>query len=346
MIKPLTSLRFIFALMVLLSHCEFLDPHFSKHLYTEGFVGVSFFFILSGFIITYAYKNKFENNKISRKDFWIARIARIYPLHVVTLFFVIILGIYPFSNLISWIAHFIPNLLLLQPFIPIDHFYYSFNSPSWSLGCEQLFYFLFPFLVLWLPTSKKIIMVLLPVIIVILIGMYFTPAEQTIVNTVWYVNPVTRFPDFLIGMLLFHLYEANKEKKMSIAVASVIEVVCIALFLAFYILSQHVSIVYRASAFYWIPIILIILVFARSEGILSKILSLRIFVLLGEISFGIYMFQWITLKMYSKIMVKWSIDLPFYVSFSAIFCATLLLSLLSYYYMEKPANRKIRSLSK
>lgn len=78
MIKPLTSLRFIFALMVFAAHCYVIDPHFSHFLYKEGFVGVSFFFVLSGFIIAYNYQRKLVEKEVSRREFWVACFARIY----------------------------------------------------------------------------------------------------------------------------------------------------------------------------------------------------------------------------------------------------------------------------
>ena len=86
MINTLTSLRFIFALMVFGAHCYTIDKFFDTHFFKEGFVGVSFFFVLSGFIIAYNYQKKFSENKITKRAFWVARIARIYPLHWLTLF--------------------------------------------------------------------------------------------------------------------------------------------------------------------------------------------------------------------------------------------------------------------
>ena len=64
MINTLTSLRFIFAIMVFGAHCYVIDNHFDIHFFKEGFVGVSFFFMLSGFIIAYNYQKKFSENKI------------------------------------------------------------------------------------------------------------------------------------------------------------------------------------------------------------------------------------------------------------------------------------------
>ena len=94
MINTLTSLRFIFALMVFGAHCYTIDKFFDTHFFKEGFVGVSFFFVLSGFIIAYNYQKRFSENKITKRAFWVARIARIYPLHWLTLFIAVALGNY------------------------------------------------------------------------------------------------------------------------------------------------------------------------------------------------------------------------------------------------------------
>ena len=75
MINTLTSLRFIFALMVFGAHCYTIDKFFDTHFFKEGFVGVSFFFVLSGFIIAYNYQKKFSENKIAKRAFWVARIS-------------------------------------------------------------------------------------------------------------------------------------------------------------------------------------------------------------------------------------------------------------------------------
>lgn len=69
MINTLTSLRFIFALMVFGAHCYTIDKFFDTHFFKEGFVGVSFFFVLSGFIIAYNYQKRFSENKITKRAF-------------------------------------------------------------------------------------------------------------------------------------------------------------------------------------------------------------------------------------------------------------------------------------
>ena len=206
MINTLTSLRLFFALMVFGAHCYVVDSTFSTHFYKEGFVGVSFFFILSGFIIAYNYQQKLVERKVSKRQFWVARIARIYPLHIATLLGVAVIG--NLLNPMGWgegLKHFIPALFLLHPFVPrMDYFFY-FDSPSWSLGCEQLFYFLFPFLALFFAKKQKLIGALLVCAVVVPVLMSMT--DEANIRGYWYVNPLARFPDFLVGMLLYRVYE-------------------------------------------------------------------------------------------------------------------------------------------
>ena len=203
MIKPLTSLRFVFALMVFAAHCYVIDPHFSHFLYKEGFVGVSFFFVLSGFIIAYNYQQKFQQNAVTKREFWVARFARVYPLHIATLLLSLLTGGALLAMNWDTVLKFCSQLFLVHPFVPQVDYFFSFNSPSWSLGCEQLFYLLFPFLALWLSNTRRLFWVSIALGILIAGGMYITPEEQ--IKAYWYVNPLTRLPDFLVGMLLFRI---------------------------------------------------------------------------------------------------------------------------------------------
>lgn len=343
MIKPLTSLRFIFALMVFCAHCYTIDPHFSHSFYKEGFVGVNFFFMLSGFIIAYNYRNKISKGEITKKQFWIARIARIYPLHLLTLFISVLLGGYVATDSIDWIKHFLANFFLLQPYIPSEDYFFSFNSPSWSLGCEQLFYFLYPLLAVWLAGKKKLLLLILALAFVIPFSMYMT--EPSSIKALWYVNPITRLPDFLIGMLLFNIYDNYKDSEWSYLKATFYEISAIALFLLFVILANDfVPKVYRYSVYYWTPIALLLFVFAYQRGAVSRLLSNRYLMIGGEISFSFYLIHLLVIDEYSKINAVYNLNIPSVIDIPLILLVTTGLSLLSYYYFEKPSNRFVKKL--
>ena len=108
MINTLTSLRIFFALMVFGAHCYVIDSSFDAHFFKEGFVGVSFFFVLSGFIIAYNYQEKLLEKTATKRTFWVARLARIYPLHLLTLLIAVCIGGYvQYSGTADWIKHFL-----------------------------------------------------------------------------------------------------------------------------------------------------------------------------------------------------------------------------------------------
>ena len=226
---PLTSLRLFFAMMVFGAHCYVIDSFFDAHCFKEGFVGVSFFFLLNGFIIAYNYQHRLQEKQIGRRTFWVARIARIYPLHWLTLFIAAALGHYvTATDGADYLAHFLASLTLTNAYIPEADYFFSFNSPSWSLCCEQLFYFCFPFLV---PLAKnyKHLLYLFAFAAAVVTGMYFTP--EAAIKGYWYVNPLTRLPDFIAGMLLFRLYEYFQTKDITLLQGSILEVLSVVFFL-------------------------------------------------------------------------------------------------------------------
>lgn len=341
MIDTLTSLRIFFALMVFGAHCYVLDASFDAHVFKEGFVGVSFFFVLSGFIIAYNYQEKLLTKRTTKRTFWIARIARIYPLHLLTLVIAACIGGYvQYSGTVDWIKHFAASTFLLQPFFPSADYFFSFNSPSWSLGCEQLFYFCFPLMIPFLHSRRNLLIALSLCLPVMLAGMYLTPEEQ--IKAYWYVNPVTRLPDFFVGVLLYQLYRLLCGKKISYSTGTLLEVGVVILFLLFYLCAADIPKVYRYSCYYWLPVSLIILVFALQKGGLSRLLSNRFLIIGGEISYSFYLIHLFIILTYTKMAALYQWSTQWIISVPIIFCITVGLSLLSYYYFEKPANRWVK----
>lgn len=343
MIDTLTSLRFIFATMVFGAHCYVIDGFFDAHFFKEGFVGVSFFFVLSGFIIAYNYQKRLQDKKITKRTFWAARIARIYPLHWLTLFLAAISGGYVVaSGARDWFGHFLTSLTLTNAYIPEAGYFFSFNSPSWSLCCEQLFYICFPFLVPLARDWRRLLGVFGLAAALIVVGMYFTPEND--IKGYWYVNPVTRLPDFLVGMLLFRLYERLKDRNIGRLQGSLLEIGSVALFLAFYFGAAGIPKVYRYSCFYWLPVAAVLISFSLQKGMLSRILSSRLLVIGGEISYSFYLIHLFILLSYAEWQKEAGGHIAWYIAVPLLFCVVIGLSLLSYRYFEKPMNKRVKSL--
>jgi len=347
MLKPLTSLRFIFALMVFLAHLgglffkyneDFLNHSFAKYIrMEEGHLGVSFFFILSGFILAYNYRDKFINKAITYRDFMLARIFRIYPLHILTLVIAIIIKNSHFDTLVYW-GKLIVNLLLLQSFVPVKDYFFSFNNLSWSISDEMFFYTLFPILILLVLKLKKYTMLLIVVPPIIIA--FFPDFKET--RWVYYINPFFRVFDFLIGISLFELYRKTKDQKISFKMGTLIEIASVIVFILFYAFYKDVEKSYRWSIYYWIPMSLIVYVFSFQKGFLSKILSNKKLIWLGEISFCFYMIHQLVINVFWALNYKLHIIENGYVLILAAFFVSLIGSGLIFKYYEKPVNSYLR----
>ncbi|MCD8236188.1 MAG: acyltransferase [Prevotellaceae bacterium] len=338
MIDTLTSLRFIFALMVFGAHCYVIDDSFSSFFFKEGFVGVSFFFVLSGFIISYNYQKRLETQRVTRRNFWVARFARVYPLHWLTLFISILCGAYLLTP--DWGRHFFASFTLTQAYIPQDDYFFSFNSPSWSLCCEQLFYILFPFLALWLKEDKKLWICFLLMAIAVPIGMYLTPEES--IKGYWYVNPVTRFPDFVLGMILYRIYIKVAKRQISHHAGTLLEILAVIVFILFYFGAENIDKVYRYSCYYWLPVAFLLLAFSLQRGTLSRLLSCRILKTGGEISYGFYLIHLMVITAFVDWEKSSGSAIDSIVSVPLLFATIIGLSLASYYFFEKPLNKLIK----
>ncbi|MCU4542684.1 acyltransferase [Acinetobacter bereziniae] len=345
MINPLTSLRIFFALFVFLSHLSFLknDEQYAKLFYSifnEGFLGVSFFFILSGFILAYNYKEKFLLGKISKKTFYVSRLARIYPIHFFTMLVALILGLISSSDNVKYILE---HIFLIQSFFSDQDIYFSLNSPSWSISDEMFFYLLFPF-VIFLNKSYKI---LLFIFFIFLIFILNYKLSDNLKHYWLYISPIIRFSDFLLGILLFDIFERVKKIYAKKESPLIFELFAIFLFIVFFIFHDKIDLGYRYSVYYWIPMSLIILIFSLSKVLysqnsVSNILSNKYLVWLGEISFCFYLIHLLVIQVMNYIRVKLSLSIDLLLFSIFIFIFTLIASAIAYKFIEKPLNKKVK----
>ena len=151
-LSSLTGIRFYAALLVYVYHVALTIPGVNAFSVSSLFsnaadVGVSFFFVLSGFILTYNYADVFRDgiSAANYKRFVWDRLTKIYPVHVLTLLLVLPIAIFSPHLPLDWRA--VPfHLLLLQCFWPSSTPAFSgyLNVPSWSISCEWFFYLLAP----------------------------------------------------------------------------------------------------------------------------------------------------------------------------------------------------------
>ncbi|MDP9229675.1 MAG: acyltransferase, partial [Bacteroidota bacterium] len=158
----LTGVRTVAAAMVFFHHFNIFSPQiFGNFIYgfvSVFYVGVTIFFVLSGFLICYRYQHLVSLKKKWLKQYFINRFARIYPMY----FLITIIYALPFICKCDFSNEFnilILNLTFLRGFF--SDYRSTLITTGWSLTVEEMFYFLFPLIILF---SGKIRLIFQPLI--------------------------------------------------------------------------------------------------------------------------------------------------------------------------------------
>jgi peptidoglycan/LPS O-acetylase OafA/YrhL len=211
-LAALTSLRFFAALAIVVHHCN--GVFWPAATLGPLDVGVSFFFVLSGFILTYVYGDPAAGTTQWRA-FYRARLARIWPLHLVCLVLTLLLVNVPepFNA-----GVLLANALLLHAWIPFDRYFFSYNYVSWSISTELFFYLLFPVMVVharhWL--GRTVLLALLMVLVLALVSheaglLPWQTTHYHLSSTgLLYTNPLARFAEFASGIVAAMLFQRSR----------------------------------------------------------------------------------------------------------------------------------------
>ncbi|MCE1119147.1 acyltransferase family protein [Pseudomonas sp. NMI795_08] len=220
-LAPLTSLRFFAAAMIVIGHSHHLLGSLGIATTFSLSQGVSFFFVLSGFILSYNYES-LPNRKAAAR-FLVSRLARIWPLHIATL--LIWLAIitpqitHEFSAPISATAKLMLNALLLQSWSFTAPVILSFNGVAWSISTEAFFYATFAVIALS-PTRRLPLALILSSLCAVAFITASTRAGLSAEDgtpgltmfSVLYTNPLVRLFEFLFGVVCARLYRAHGYK--------------------------------------------------------------------------------------------------------------------------------------
>ena len=346
-LKALTSIRFFAALHVALYH---LVRPFSKWgplgpAMENGYSGVSFFFVLSGFILTYAHAADYERGLADKGRFWIARLARIYPVYFVSLLVAVLLELAALRNPLHWIALAADFAMMQAWSMRMVNF---FNSGAWTLSCEAFFYFVFPFLLLPLrPRSRSaglawlggffLLAIAAPMILV----WHYPGAASTEnflpqpgANATFLVSrsPLFAVPQFLAGMSVGWLYLRFKPSQRTgawLAAAGAL------LFTGALFFSNHLPYLPLHNGLL-IPVYALLLLGLCQSNWLTRALSGSWLVLLGEASFAFYLFHILVITFTERFGVQHT-----FTSAAWRLLIAIPLSIAIHLWIERPCRRAI-----
>ncbi|MEU5581769.1 acyltransferase [Streptomyces huasconensis] len=305
-LPSLTGMRFLAALMVFSVHGAaagvFRDIDVAAGYYrwfgNAGAVGVSFFFMLSGFVLTWSVRPA-----DTVRGFWRRRLLKIFPNHLVTFAAALVL-LAVTSSAIAF-PETLANLFLVHAWVPDSGYVETANTVSWSLSVELLFYLSFPLLIkgvsriapsaLWYAAAGTVALImLLPVIAQLLLpdtpGFMFMKVSWT---QIWfvYVFPLARLLEFVLGMLLARIVLAGRWIGLGVVPPALLTLVV-------YVGAVRIehNPLYNYVALTVIPLALLIPAAAASDvkGRTSWLNS-RPMVWLGDISFAFYCVHYLIL---------------------------------------------------
>ncbi|HEY0614371.1 MAG TPA: acyltransferase [Candidatus Elarobacter sp.] len=346
---PLTSLRFFAALLVFAWHC--VPTRRIAVTFSFGYLGVGFFFLLSGFILTYTYHGVFRErlDGAAVRAFYAARIARVYPLHVVLMLPVLAsltwLGTSPLWNAAdapTRLAAFAAQLALVQSWIPVGPVYFGVNGPAWSISVEALFYACFPALAFAL---LKLFRSATPAGVLLAAGLLWCaqaallwPQHAVVDDWRWYVFPPSRLIDFVVGMIAGIAFLRTAPRAVWRLRGSSAEVLALAALCLSVYVSPLLPLSMRFSAAVMPAWCAVILVFAHRRGAISRGLSHPVLVRLGEVSFAFYLCHIVVIMACERIGWGHPAILPL------AFAATLALSFALHHGVERPLRARVRDL--
>ncbi|WP_081604443.1 acyltransferase family protein [Pseudoalteromonas ruthenica] len=292
--KSLDAFRGIAALMVVLFHSPFFS-HDKPLLFTKADIFVDFFFILSGFVITHAYMARLQAG-YSLKRYMQARLARLYPLHLIVLLLWLLyagaryaIGLHinidnsPFFMQND--LHALTTHLALVNAHGLDN-HLSWNAPAWSIGAEFSCYVVFAVLTICLPKHMNKITFVVTLLVLCYFVIYITK-PHTLLRT-FDMGFVRALGGFFTGVAIYKLRQhfLSMTLSKSKTVHNIVEITLITLMLGavMYLSTNKIGQLVCFTVF-----AVTIFVFSFTSGFISSMLALRLPQYLGQLSYSIYM---------------------------------------------------------
>ena len=310
--------------------------------YRSGWLASDLFFSLSGFIFFWLYSQAITNHTMTPRTFFILRFSRLYPLHMVTLMSVIVgQAIYTSIHGDTFIyanhdaRHFILNILMI-PSIGLEHGY-SFNGPIWSVSVEVVLYAVF-FVVCWHTKPRLLYLIALSATGFLAVSNLYEPVGRGLGS-------------FFLGGCVhqFFLCVLRSRHLTPISVMAVIATIAMWCGTIYWSYSEafhgasgwlgRLSSIFPMTILFPSTILSLALVESR-RGTLGKRISF-----LGDISYSSYLWHFplqLVFVLVAPLVGATTLSFQSAASLILYFVTLVAISLASYKFIERPAQRRIR----
>lgn len=321
-----------------------------------GLLGVTVFFVLSGYLITSLLVSEHQRNgRIAFGSFWMRRARRLLPAVILVIVVTVILCmIFNRALLTKMKPDIIPSLFFFNNWWQIFHdvsYFEALGAPSplqhfWSLGIEEQFYLVWPLLVggiLLLSRSHKVLRSValgLAVVSIIAMALLYEPGGDP--SRVYYGTDTRAF-SLLIGAWLAFVFPARRlrgEGKHGLSanlrqVIGIIGIVALVVMIAFMVLVNAFSpfMYYGGILIVSVCTGLVIMALVNPESILARIFSFAPLVYIGKISYGIYLWHYPLLLLMNDFNATEGTH-PFLYFLQMLLIVAV--SMVSYHFVEQP----------
>jgi len=342
--KTLDAVRALATMMVFIFHAGYLLPSFinqsnkfglGKFIYVGGTVGVSVFFVLSGFLLFYQmYKKKEGLDAEKVKDYTRKRLLRILPLYYFSLFFIVFVFKRDMIFAQDGLRSIIYNLFFIRGIKGANGGgTITINPVYWSLIVEMHFYFFLPIFYYIFNKYKKVslffILALLGILYrIIIVTKLGNPSMQLLRFT------PANFDFFAFGMLGAYLY-VNHSKLLNFLGKAHSQIICLSVFLLFIYFYDldflpTLSYIFAATLLGIITILCILSFLSNEQSFLGKLFTSTPVLFVGKISFSIFIWHTVVINQFGGTALSSATQ------FILDAFVTLVVSTISYYAIEAP----------
>lgn len=340
-LDSLTGLRFPAALAVFAFHAALHAAPGSIHdvasaVAGRGYVGVSFFFVLSGFVLTWSH-----GDADTPRAFYRRRFARIAPVYWLCLAAAVLLISAAGGDPVGTVRDSLASAVGLQAWFPAESIHYAANGPGWSISAEMFFYASFPLLIVGAASRRgRVVLAVTALLLAVGPALVLRPTDSALDSgAAWllYVFPLTRIADFIVGILLAKALLAGWRSSMGLTPALLLAA-------AAYVVTGYVPVWATVNLVTLVPFALVIAAAATADldGRPTPWRTVRAR-RLGEWSFAFYLVHGIVLRVQDEASTR--LGLPAVLEWLSIGLAlvvSLAVARIIYERVEAPLEKRLR----